>query len=274
MIRKTWLTDIFGTEKVAIGVVHLKALPSDPLFDEEGGMEAVYQGALHDVIALQNGGIDGLIFSNEFSFPYESKVSEEIIASMAYIIGRLKKDITVPFGANVISDPDASISLNAAVGGQFMRGLFAGCFSENLGLVNVEPGGFIRHRHHLGLDNKLKMVHYIVPESSKEIGGRSNIDIAKSAKFMNLPDAFGIVGEQAGKKIDMKLMKECRELWPDMVLFATTGVNVDSIEEIYSLADAAFIATHFKVDGVFENPIDECRVRNFMDKLKKYRSEL
>lgn len=273
-MKKTWLTDIFGTEKVAIGVVHFKALPTDPLYDEVGGMESVYQAALYDIQALQKGGIDGLIFSNEFSFPYETKVSKEVITSMAYLIGRLKPNITVPYGANVISDVDASISLNAAIGGKFMRGLFAGCFAENLGLVNNQPGEFLRHRHNLGLDDKLKMVHYIVPESSVEVGGRDKVSIAKSAKFGNLPDAFGIVGEQAGKKIDMKLMKECRELWPNMVLFASTGVNIDTIEEIYNLADAAFIATHFKVDGVFENPVDEERVRKFMNKLKKYRSTL
>lgn len=272
-MKKTWLTDVFGNEKVAIGVVHLKALPSDPLYDEKKGIEGIFEIALHDVLALQGGGIDGLIFSNEFSFPYQTKVSMEIIATMAYIIGRLKPYITVPYGANVISDVDASISLNAAIGGQFMRGLFAGTFSGNLGLTDLEPGGFIRHRHNLGLDDKLKMVHYIVPESSKEIGGRDSIDIAKSAKFMNLPDAFGIVGEQAGKKIDMELMRRCRELWPEMVLFATTGVNIDSIEEIYKYADAAFIATHFKKDGIFENEIDEERVRRFMNVLKEYRNK-
>lgn len=273
-MRKTWLSDVIGTEKAAIGVVHFLALPSDPLYDAEGGMEKVYEAALRDVRAMQNGGIDALIFSNEFSFPYETKVSQEIIASMAYLIGRLKPELTVPYGANVISDVDASIALNAAIGGRLMRGLFAGCFAENVGLVNSQPGSFLRHRHNLGLDDTLKMVHYIVPESSREVGGRDKIDIAKSAKFANLPDAFGIVGAQAGKKIDMELMKECRALWPDMVLFASTGVNIDTIEEIFGLADAAFIATHFKVDGVFENPVDEERVRKFMTKLKEYRSNL
>lgn len=273
-MRKTWLSDVIGTEKAAVGVVHFLALPSDPLYDEEGGMEKVYQAALKDVRALQNGGIDALLFSNEFSFPYEKKVSKEVLASMATLIGRLKSEITVPFGANVISDTEASIALNAAIGGVIMRGTFAGCFSGNMGLVNIEPGQHLRHRHQLRLDNQLKMIHYILPESSYEVSGRPAMSIARSSKFANLPDGFGIVGEQAGKKIDMALMKQCREEMPDMVLFATTGVNVDTIEEIYSLADAAFIATHFKVDGVFENAVDENRVRRFMDKLKAYRTAL
>jgi uncharacterized protein len=273
-MRKTWLSDVFGTEKVAVGVVHFLALPSDPLYDEVGGMEKVYQSALNDVRALQNGGIDALLFSNEFSFPYEKNVSKEVVAAMATLIGRLSSELKVPYGANVISDTEASIALNAAIGGCLMRGTFAGCFSGNMGLVNQEPGQHLRHRHVLGLDNKLKMIHYITPESSYEVAGRPTMSIARSAKFANLPDGFGIVGEQAGKSIDMDLMKQCRAEMPDMVLFATTGVNINTIEQIFEYADAAFIATHFKVDGIFENPVDESRVRNFMDKLKAYRSSL
>ena len=70
----------------------------------------------------------------------------------------------------------------------------------------------------------------------------------------------------------MEFMREIREDYPDTVLFATTGVNYDTIEEIYEVADAAFIATHFKKDGIFENEVDEKRVKRFMDRLKQYRS--
>lgn len=271
-MRKTWLSDVVGTEKAAIGVVHFKAFPSDPLYDYEKGMEEIVEGARKDLIALQNGGIDAVLFSNEFSFPYESEPSTEVIAGMAYVIGRLKDDIKVPYGANVISNTDASIALNAAIGGQLMRGTFAGAFSGNMGLINAKPGKFLRHRHNLGLDDKLKMVHYVIPESSCEIGGRDKHIIANGALFGNLPDAIGICGANAGKKIDLEFMREIRKQSPDTVLFATTGVNYDTIEEIFEVADAAFIATHLKVDGVFENAVDEARVKRFMDKLKAYRS--
>lgn len=269
-MKKTWLTDIIGTEKAAIGLVHLLALPGDPLYDEEGGMEKVYQAALADVIALQNGGIDALLFSNEFSFPYQSKVDTEVIASMAMLIGRLKKDITIPYGANVISDPMASIQLCTAIGGKFTRGTFSGAYSTNMGLVNVEASQFLRKRHQLNM-NDLKIVHYVQPESSKDIGGRDPMVAAKMAAFSNLPDAFGVSGSLAGTKADVGLLQELREEMPDMVLFATTGVSVDSIEEIYSLADAAFVATSLKKDRVFENPVDENRVKEFMTKLNDYR---
>ncbi len=272
MKRKTWLSDVIGTEKAAIGVVHFKAFPSDPLYDAEGGIQAIVDAARKDLIAMQNGGVDAILFSNEFSFPYEPNPSMEVVAGMAYVIGELKKDIKVPFGCNVISNTHDSIALNAAVGGCLMRGTFAGAWSGNMGLVNARPGEFLRHRHQLGLDKKLKMVHYISPESSSEIGGLDKHTIANSSLFSNLPDALGICGASAGKSIDLPFMRELREARPDVVLFATTGVKYETIEDIYSVADAAFIATTFKVDGVFENEVDEARVKRFMDKLKEWRA--
>lgn len=273
-MRKTWLSDVIHTEKAAIGVVHFKAFPSDPLYDPTAGMEGIVEAARRDLIALQNGGIDAVLFSNEFSFPYEPEPSMEVIAGMAYVIGALKKDIRVPYGANVISNTHASIALNAAIGGVLMRGTFAGAFSGNSGIINAHPGEYLRHRHQLGLDERLKMVHYVIPESASEIGGRDKHAIVNSELFGNLPDAIGICGANAGKKIDLEFMQEIRAQSPDTVLFATTGVNIDTIEEIYDVADAAFIATHFKKEGIFENEVDEARVRRFMDKLKAYRRTL
>ena len=35
----TWVTEVFGRNKVAIGMVHLPALPGSPLHDRDGGMD-------------------------------------------------------------------------------------------------------------------------------------------------------------------------------------------------------------------------------------------
>ena len=59
-----------------------------------------------------------------------------------------------------------------------------------------------------------------------------------------------------------------------MVLVASTGVKYETIEDIFSICDAAFIATSLKKDGIFENPMDKDRVKRFMDKLKEFRSSL
>ena len=82
-----WMKELFGTDKPVIGMMHLMALPTDPKYDPEGGIQKVLKRARADLHAIQEGGIDGILFCNEYSIPYfwgtvgivydKTKVSEE-----------------------------------------------------------------------------------------------------------------------------------------------------------------------------------------------------
>lgn len=110
----SWLKEVIGTEKAVIAMCHLRALPGDPSFDAQLGMNWVIDKAWDDLMALQNGGVDAVMFSNEFSLPYLTKVRPETTAAMARIIGQLMSDIRIPFGVNVLWDPVASFDLAMA----------------------------------------------------------------------------------------------------------------------------------------------------------------
>jgi len=56
---------MFGVEKPIIALLHLDALPGDPGYC--GSMDTVLEHARQDLVALQNGGVDGILFANEFS---------------------------------------------------------------------------------------------------------------------------------------------------------------------------------------------------------------
>ena len=186
---------------------------------------------------------------------------------MAVIIGRLRPYLKVPFGANVIGDTEATIGLCAAVGASWTRGSYHGAWATNEGVLNSDCYNVYRLRHNLHVDN-LKLVHYVVPESSKDVADRDPVTILKAHYFLNKPDALGICGLVAGQKVDVELLSRFRNAYPDAVLFAVTGVNKDNVEEIMSIADAAFVGSSLKVDRVFENPVDENNVRELMNAMK------
>jgi hypothetical protein len=102
---KMWTKEIIGTEKPIIAMCHLLPLPGDPGYDRAGGMKKIIDAARRDLDALQEGGIDAVMFSNEFSMPYLTRVRTETVASMARLIGELLSEIEVPFGVNVLWDP-------------------------------------------------------------------------------------------------------------------------------------------------------------------------
>ena len=66
----SWLKEVIGTEKAIIAMCHMQAMPGDPGYDGQKGMDWVIKNMYDDLIALQNGGVDSVMFSNEFSLPY------------------------------------------------------------------------------------------------------------------------------------------------------------------------------------------------------------
>ncbi len=115
-----WTQEMFGVEKPIIALLHLDALPGDPGYC--GSMDTVLEHARQDLVALQNGGVDGILFANEFSLPYQPVADVAVISAMAYIIGALRPLIRVPYGVNVVKNPIATIDLAAASPAQDLPG--------------------------------------------------------------------------------------------------------------------------------------------------------
>jgi len=236
-------------------------------------MKNVIEWARKDLNALQNGGVDAVMFSNEFSMPYLTKVQTVTVASMAYIIGELIADIRVPFGVDVICDPIASLDLAAATGAKFVRGVFAGVFASDFGLWSPNCGEIVRHQRTIGAEN-VKLFFNLIPEGSRYLGNREVLDIVKSTAFHHRPDVICISGLTAGSSADTNILRKVKAVIHDIPVFANTGVCLENLEEQLSIADGAIVGTAFKRDGKFENRVDEKRVADFMDKVRSLRAEL
>ena len=128
-------------------------------------MDYVLECARRDLHALQNGGVDGIMFSNEFSLPYLTKVEPITIAAMGWVIGSLHEEIRVPYGVNCLWDPIASLDLCVAVGGKFIREIISGVYASDFGLWNTNVGQTVRHQMAIG-GEQIKLLFNIVPEAA------------------------------------------------------------------------------------------------------------
>ncbi|NLM53355.1 MAG: BtpA/SgcQ family protein [Firmicutes bacterium] len=268
-----WIQETFNTNKPIIAMCHFKALPGDPGYDKAGGMKKVVEAARHDLLALQEGGVDAVMFSNEFSLPYLTDVHTVTVAAMARVIGELMDDIEVPYGVNVLWDPKRSLDLAVAVDAKFVREIFTGVYASDFGLWNTNCGEAVRHQHAIGAEN-VKLLFNIVPEAAKYLADRDLVSVAKSTVFNAKPDGLCVSGLTAGAETDAQLISLVKQTVPQTAVFANTGVRMENVEEQLSIADGAVVGTAFKVDGVFENPVDVNRVKLFMDKVKAFRKNL
>ena len=268
-----WLKETFNVDKPIIAMCHLQPLPGDPYFDEEGGMDKVVDCARKDLHALQDGGVDGVMFSNEFALPYLTKMEPITLAAMAFVVGQLRSEITVPYGINCLWDPIASLDVAKATGGKFIREIISGVYAADFGLWNTDPGATARHRHRIGADD-VKMLYNIVPEAAKYLADRDIAQIAKTTEFNCRPDAICVSGLTAGSETDTQVLTQVKNALKKTPVLCNTGCNKDNIVRQLSASDGAVCATTFKVDGKFENPVDYNRVKEFMDIVKEFRKTL
>lgn len=258
-------------KKAIIGMVHLGALPGTPLHDAQGsGMARLIEGALADLHALQQGGIDAIMFGNENDRPYSLKAPQSSVAAMSAIIATLKPEIRVPFGVNYLWDPVASIAIAAATGAAFVREIFTGVYASDMGVWAPDCEGALRARRDLGVPN-LKLMFNINAEFATPLDTRPIGLRAKSAVFSSLADAIMVSGPITGQPVDRSDLRQVREAVTDVPVFVNTGVNLDNVADMLALADGAVVGTHFKIDGNTWNAVDPARVKRFMDKVETLR---
>jgi hypothetical protein len=263
--------ECFGEKKkVVIAMAHIGALPGAPLYDADGGLDKLIEGVLADVEKLQAGGVDAIMFGNENDRPYVFKGTPASIAAMSAIVQAVKPSLKVPFGVNYLWDPAASVSIGAVTGASFVREIFTGLFASDMGLWEPNAAEALRLRHDLGRDD-MKLLFNINAEFAHSLDQRPIELRAKSAVFSSLADAILVSGPLTGQPADQSHLRSVAQTVKDVPIFANTGVNIDNVRDILSIASGVVIGTHFKVDGNTWNAVEAGRVARFMDVVNSIR---
>jgi membrane complex biogenesis BtpA family protein len=261
---------VFGAVKPIIAMVHLGALPGTPLYDSKAGLEPVIDGAAKDLIALQDAGFDAVMFGNENDRPYEFQVDTASTATMAYVIGRLRAKMTVPFGVNVLWDPMATMALAAATGASFVREIMTGVYASDMGVWAPDAGKAYRYRDRLGRSD-LAVLFNVSAEFAYSLDQRSLADRARSAAFSSIPDAVLVSGAITGEAAKMTDLEAVKKALPNVPVLANTGVKHETVVDVLKIADGVIVGSSLKVDGNTWNAVDPERAKSFMQIVRKTR---
>lgn len=264
------LTEIFGTAKPIIGMVHLGALPGSPLYDVEAGLDGLVRAARADLVALQDAGFDAVMFGNENDRPYEFSVDTASTATMACIIGQLCDEISVPFGVNVLWDPMSTVALAAATGAHFCREIFTGTYASDMGPWTPDAGKAMRYRNRLGHPN-LAMFYNVSAEFADSLDRRPLADRARSAVFSSIPDAVLVSGAITGEAARMEDLEAVKAVLPDTPVMANTGVKHETVADVLAVADGCIVGSALKYEGDTWNAVDPERAKDFMDRARAAR---
>lgn len=267
-----WTEDMFGVKKPILAMLHIHALPGDPLYDAAGGMPSVIRIARQELNDLQAGGVDGILFANEFSLPYQKKVDYVTVAAMARVISEIRADIRVPFGVNIAANPSAAMDLAVALDAQFLRATFTGAYVGEAGITDTDVAQTMRRRMALGA-TKIKMLYKVNPEADVYLAPRDLQKITESIVFHCFPDGLCVSGASAGCETDGGTIANVKAAAGDVPVFCNTGCTAQNIMDKLRSADGACVGTALKAEGKFFNQVDRRRVCEFMDIVRKFRED-
>lgn len=262
---------VFGAGKPVIAMVHLGALPGAPLHDADAGLEGLVEAAGRDLDALQAAGFDAVMFGNENDRPYELAVDAASTATMAYVIGRLRGRIALPFGVNVLWDPMSTMALAAATGAAFVREILTGTYASDMGVWSPDAGRALRYRDRLGRKD-LAVLYNVSAEFAYSLDRRSLADRARSAAFSSIPDAVLVSGQITGEAAELSDLAAVKAALPDLPVLANTGVKHATVAEVLAVADGCIVGSALKEGGDTWAPVDPERAADFMARVRATRA--
>ena len=227
------------------------------------GVDGLVDGVTRDIDALQRAGFDALMFGNENDRPYEFAVDTASTATMAYVIGRVRARIELPFGVNVLWDPMSSIALAAATGAAFVREIFTGTYASDMGPWTPDAGKAMRYRDRLHRSD-LALLYNVSAEFAYSLDQRPLPDRARSAVFSSIPDAILVSGQITGEAASMSDLEAVKKALPDTPVLANTGVKHATVADVLGIADGCIVGSSLKVDGNTWNAVDPERAAEFM----------
>lgn len=270
MMKKGFLKNNFaGQEKPVVAMVHFPPNPGSPLYDKDGGIEKIYESVYNDAKALIKNGVKTVMFCNEGDRPYMDKVGFETPTTMAAVVSRVVSELNIEtFGTDILYDPKAALALGKATGASFVREVFSGLFAGDSGFWDTNVGEVFRYKKFIDADD-IVTIFNINGEFADLLDKRPLEIVAKSVHFSSLADIVCISGPMTGMATQVEDLKKVKEALAEdgVPVFANTGVTIDNVEEILSVADGVIIGSHLKVDGYTWNPVDPERVKRFMDKV-------
>ena len=262
------LRKIFSVDLPIVAPIAVRPLPGSPGFG--GDLETVIAAAVKDAKVLDEGGVDGLSFENLGDAPFfKSDAPPETVASLARVIGEVKRTSSLPIGVNVLRNcASASLALSYAYGGRWIRvNVLTEAYVTDQGIVEGIAANLMRYRRTLGAEGVAVFADVHVKHAAPLV----QRPIRESALDMverGMADALIVTGPRTGSPPSVEDLKAVRGL-KDVLI--GSGLDHENARSLLPLADGAIVASCLRKGGNVMNPVDPQRVRSFLTIVRSLR---
>lgn len=265
------LNQFFPIKKPVIGMIHVSALPGTPASYQS--VDEIAHQALQEAQILCDLGFDGLMIENMHDTPYlKGSVGPEIVAAMTVIASRIKSEIGLPLGIQILAGANLeALAVAQAASLEFIRVegfTFAHVADE--GLIESSAAQLLRYRRMIGAERIQIWADIKKKHSAHAITADVSIgETAEAAEFMRA-DAVIVTGTATGHPPNPADFTEVRRHCTLPVILGS-GVTPENVGIFYSQADALIVGSALKHNGKWNHPIDSNRAAVFMENVHRQR---
>lgn len=260
MDKRGVVNSLFGMPRALIGVLHIGALPGTP--SNRKNVAVIAEEAVREARVYEAAGFHGLAIENTHDRPYlKGSVGPEIGAAMAVVGSEVRRGVSLPLGIQVLAGANLwAVAIAHACGAGFVRVegfVFAHVADE--GLIESTAGSLLRYRRAIGAESVRIFADIKKKHSAHAI--TADVDIAETAKAAEFFLADGVIvsGVSTGQPADANEVNAVSRAVTIPTLIGS-GITPENIAS-YPSAAAFIVGSSVKLDGLWENPLDERRVR-------------
>jgi len=248
------LKSLFKTKNPIIGMVHFPPLLG---YKDFPGIDVCLQKSLKDAKTLEKGGVDAIMFENNYDIPHQEIVGPETVAIMTYLIKKISEKIKIPFGINVLwNDYKSALSITKVCGGKFVRvPVFVDSVETNYGKIFANPKKVLAFRKKIGAEN-VALFTDIHVKHAKMLEPKPILESAKEAVKKG-SDALIITGKWTGDAPNISDLKEAREtVGKDFPILIGSGATKNNIGTLLRYADGVIVGTALKTGQIEEREVN------------------
>ena len=256
------LLEIFQKRKnIIIGAVHLPPLLS---YRDFPGFDIALKNAVADLKAFERGGVDGIIFENNYDVPHEIFVSAPVISSMTFLGEKLRNVTHLPMGVSVLwNDYRTALSIAKVLNLQFIRiPVFVDKVQTAYGIVEGARSDAIDFREAIDAKNVALFTDIHVKHAKL----LSEHDLLTSAELAieNKSDAIVITGQWTGDAPSMLELENLRKKIVEFPILVGSGMDEHNAKELFQFANGAIVSTSLKSG---EKKQGEVNVKAYMQRI-------
>jgi membrane complex biogenesis BtpA family protein len=228
-----------------IGVLHLPALPGAP--ESALPVDVLAAQAVEDAAHLAAAGFTAVLVENFHDRPFRrERADPETVAAMAVVVSRIRAEVELPVGANVLrNDALAALGICVAAGGSFLRvNVLSGAAATDQGLIEGHADELLRRRRALG--RPVAILADVDVKHATSLDTRPAAERARELVSRAGADAVLVTGRATGQPVDLEQLSSVAEAIAPAPALAASGATARQLPELLRRCAGVIVGTALK----------------------------